>query len=87
MAKVAKVLPWKMSRLKFDRRDNVDFPFQHFQRLKIFKHAAALEGLKDHLRPGARVLDVGSGSGYLTACFAKMVSHSIILGCPMEHWI
>ncbi|CAJ0940011.1 unnamed protein product, partial [Mesorhabditis belari] len=37
-------------------------------------HAAALEGLKDHLKPGARVLDVGSGSGYLTACFARMVA-------------
>ena len=28
-------------------------------------HATCLELLKDHLRPGARVLDVGSGSGYL----------------------
>jgi protein-L-isoaspartate O-methyltransferase len=30
----------------------------------------------DHLwsqRPGAKVLDVGSGSGYLSACFAAMV--------------
>ena len=28
--------------------------------------------LKDHLKDGAKVLDVGSGSGYLTACFARM---------------
>ncbi|XP_055709129.1 protein-L-isoaspartate(D-aspartate) O-methyltransferase [Phlebotomus papatasi] len=34
-------------------------------------HAYALELLKDHIRPGGRVLDVGSGSGYLTACFAR----------------
>lgn len=34
-------------------------------------HAYALELLKDKLKPGARVLDVGSGSGYLTACFAR----------------
>ena len=36
-------------------------------------HAHALELLKDHLKPGSRGLDVGSGSGYLTACMALMV--------------
>ncbi|KAK2723010.1 protein-L-isoaspartate(D-aspartate) O-methyltransferase-like isoform X4 [Artemia franciscana] len=36
-------------------------------------HAYALELLRDQLKPGAKVLDVGSGSGYLTMCFAKMV--------------
>ena len=37
-------------------------------------HAYALEVLKDKLKPGAKVLDVGSGTGYLTACFAVMVT-------------
>ncbi|EFN52918.1 hypothetical protein CHLNCDRAFT_56300 [Chlorella variabilis] len=37
-------------------------------------HAYALELLLDQLRPGAKVLDVGSGTGYLTAAFAKLVS-------------
>ncbi|KAB7497913.1 Protein-L-isoaspartate(D-aspartate) O-methyltransferase [Armadillidium nasatum] len=36
-------------------------------------HAHALELLKDQLKEGNRALDVGSGSGYLTACFAHMV--------------
>ncbi|CAH1401144.1 unnamed protein product [Nezara viridula] len=36
-------------------------------------HAMVLELLKDHLAPGASALDVGSGSGYLTACMALMV--------------
>ncbi|XP_059505309.1 protein-L-isoaspartate(D-aspartate) O-methyltransferase-like isoform X2 [Stegostoma tigrinum] len=36
-------------------------------------HAHALECLNSHLYEGARALDVGSGSGYLTACMAKMV--------------
>lgn len=36
-------------------------------------HAYALELLKDKLTEGSKVLDVGSGSGYLTACMAKMV--------------
>ena len=36
-------------------------------------HARCLEILKEHLRPGMRALDVGSGSGYLSACMALMV--------------
>jgi len=36
-------------------------------------HGHALELLKDHLKPGMRALDVGSGSGYLTVCMALMV--------------
>ncbi|PAV60481.1 hypothetical protein WR25_10606 [Diploscapter pachys] len=39
-------------------------------------HAAALEHLKDHLVEGAHALDVGSGSGYLTVCMAKMVGRT-----------
>jgi len=35
-------------------------------------HAYALNSLADYLKPGCRVLDVGSGSGYLTACLAIM---------------
>jgi protein-L-isoaspartate(D-aspartate) O-methyltransferase len=37
-------------------------------------HATALEELRDWLRPGNKALDVGSGSGYLAACMAVMVS-------------
>ena len=36
-------------------------------------HAHALETLAEHLKPGKRALDVGSGSGFLTACMALMV--------------
>jgi protein-L-isoaspartate(D-aspartate) O-methyltransferase len=36
-------------------------------------HAYALEVLEEKLKEGAKVLDVGSGTGYLTACFAVMV--------------
>eukprot|EP00252_Welwitschia_mirabilis_P017379 TRINITY_DN3849_c0_g1_i1.p1 TRINITY_DN3849_c0_g1~~TRINITY_DN3849_c0_g1_i1.p1 ORF type:complete len:318 (-),score=43.35 TRINITY_DN3849_c0_g1_i1:455-1408(-) len=36
-------------------------------------HALCLELLEDNLKPGMRALDVGSGTGYLTACFAMMV--------------
>ncbi|XP_055497036.1 l-isoaspartyl protein carboxyl methyltransferase, like isoform X2 [Leucoraja erinacea] len=47
-------------------------------------HAYALECLKDHLYEGARALDVGSGSGYLTACMARMVGPSgVVVG--VEH--
>lgn len=36
-------------------------------------HAHALEILNEQLAPGEKALDVGSGSGYLTACMALMV--------------
>lgn len=36
-------------------------------------HATALDLLNEHLKEGAKALDVGSGSGYLTACMALMV--------------
>jgi len=39
-------------------------------------HAHCLEFLKDHIKPGATVLDVGSGSGYLAAVIAQMVGPS-----------
>ena len=37
-------------------------------------HAHASEYLLPYLQPGSRVLDVGSGSGYLTAIFHHLVS-------------
>ncbi|KAK5707445.1 hypothetical protein LTR17_020682 [Elasticomyces elasticus] len=36
-------------------------------------HAAACESLLPYLRPGAHVLDIGSGSGYLTHVLAELV--------------
>lgn len=36
-------------------------------------HASAVESLLPFLYPGARVLDIGSGSGYLTAVLAELV--------------
>merc|ERR1711915_885872 len=37
-------------------------------------HAAALESLSSHLYPGAHVLDVGCGSGYLSAVLGLLVT-------------
>jgi protein-L-isoaspartate(D-aspartate) O-methyltransferase len=39
-------------------------------------HAYALETLQEQAAHGAKVLDVGSGSGYLAACFGEMVGPS-----------
>ncbi|XP_057969871.1 protein-L-isoaspartate O-methyltransferase 1-like [Malania oleifera] len=36
-------------------------------------HATCLQLLEENLQPGMHALDVGSGTGYLTACFALMV--------------
>ncbi|XP_063975293.1 protein-L-isoaspartate(D-aspartate) O-methyltransferase [Diachasmimorpha longicaudata] len=38
-------------------------------------HAHALELLEDKLKPGNKALDVGSGSGYLTACMGVMLGN------------
>ncbi|CAI5953589.1 unnamed protein product [Closterium sp. NIES-64] len=37
-------------------------------------HAQCLELLENHLQPGMRALDVGSGTGYLTACFGLLLA-------------
>ncbi|KAK3406601.1 hypothetical protein EUGRSUZ_K02777 [Eucalyptus grandis] len=36
-------------------------------------HAMCLQLLEKNLQPGMHALDIGSGTGYLTACFALMV--------------
>ena len=36
-------------------------------------HARAIEYLEKVLKPGKSILDIGSGSGYLTACYAEAV--------------
>mmetsp|Transcript_10647 Transcript_10647/g.14264 ORF Transcript_10647/g.14264 Transcript_10647/m.14264 type:complete len:240 (+) Transcript_10647:29-748(+) len=38
-------------------------------------HGFALELMEPFLKPGATVLDVGSGSGYLCACMSDMMGH------------
>lgn len=44
-------------------------------------HAEALENLVDAvLKPGAKVLDVGSGSGYLCACLAHLNPSAKVIG-------
>ncbi|OLL22503.1 Protein-L-isoaspartate O-methyltransferase [Neolecta irregularis DAH-3] len=44
-------------------------------------HASAADLLRDHLKPGCKVLDVGCGSGYLCAVFAQLVKpHGIVIG-------
>ncbi|XP_073140463.1 protein-L-isoaspartate O-methyltransferase 1-like [Henckelia pumila] len=54
----------------------VDSPMQIGYNVTIsapHMHAMCLELLENHLKPGMHALDVGSGTGYLTACFAGMV--------------
>ncbi|KAI5817065.1 protein-L-isoaspartate O-methyltransferase [Pyronema omphalodes] len=47
-------------------------------------HASAVEALAPFLKPGAKVLDVGSGSGYLCAVFGEMVKpNGLVIG--IEH--
>ena len=46
----------------------------------LSQHAHAVENLSPFLRPGCRVLDVGSGSGYLCALFHYMVSNETTSG-------
>ncbi|GAA5970997.1 hypothetical protein JCM3765_002289 [Sporobolomyces pararoseus] len=43
-------------------------------------HAHAVEHLEPFLKPGAHVLDIGSGSGYLLSIFHQLVSSSATTG-------
>lgn len=43
-------------------------------------HAYALEYLSSHLSKAKKVLDVGSGSGYLTLAFAMMAPQAKVTG-------
>ena len=47
-------------------------------------HAYCLEAMKDHLKEGSTVLDIGFGSGYLTVAMSKMMNDK---GCVVgiEH--
>jgi len=45
------------------------------------QHAHALELLSEMMHEGAHVLDVGSGSGYLTACMAMLVT--VLFDCHL----
>jgi 2-polyprenyl-3-methyl-5-hydroxy-6-metoxy-1,4-benzoquinol methylase len=42
-------------------------------RSDVPQHAMCLDVLASKLQPGANVLDVGCGSGYLTVCMSLMV--------------
>ena len=44
-------------------------------------HAFALESMLPYLKPDSRVLDVGSGSGYLSACIASLLGENgVVVG-------
>ena len=43
-------------------------------------HAYALHVLSEGLKPGGKALDVGCGSGYLTACMAYMMGEGKVVG-------
>lgn len=47
-------------------------------------HAASIESLAQYLQPGASVLDIGSGSGYLLAIMTKLVMPGGRV-CGIEH--
>ena len=36
-------------------------------------HGSTLEFLRNHLKVGAKCIDIGTGSGFIAACFADLV--------------
>merc|ERR1740117_504102 len=53
-------------------------------------HATALDCLNPVIGPNARVLDVGSGSGYLSVCLARLAPNVKVIGVdvipPIVDW-
>lgn len=39
----------------------------------MLQHGQSLDAIYRWLKPGAKCLDIGSGTGYITACMAEMV--------------
>uniref|UniRef100_UPI00358DE2C2 protein-L-isoaspartate(D-aspartate) O-methyltransferase-like n=1 Tax=Myxine glutinosa TaxID=7769 RepID=UPI00358DE2C2 len=59
---------------KYNVYEDLPQPIGYFSTISApHMHAHTLELLKEHLQEGASALDVGCGSGYLSACFARMV--------------
>jgi len=59
---------------KADAYQDSPYPIGHGATISApHMHASACEALLPYLKPDARVLDIGSGSGYLTAVFAELV--------------
>lgn len=65
------------ARLRFTPREayeDVPLPLGYRQTISApSMHAYCLQLLSEALLPGARALDVGAGSGYMTACMSLMV--------------
>ena len=36
-------------------------------------HAMVLEAVEPYIKPGVKILDIGSGTGILSVCFAKLL--------------
>ena len=72
-----------MTMLEVDRADFVpNNPYQNktqtigsdFDIPAPYKHALALEHLKDYCTEKSKILDLGSGSGYLTCALARLTN-------------
>lgn len=72
-------MPWYIYLIEL-KKMNICFVF-------FWQHAYALELLFDQLHEGAKALDVGSGSGILTACFARMVRALFFIPFQEKHII
>lgn len=57
--------------VSFESRKNCTICYNKFC---YHQHACALDLLLDKLHSECKVLDVGSGSGYLTACLARAIA-------------
>jgi len=70
----------EVSSLEFRPRVNPDAASEYYPLDNPCDHAFQLGLLAEHLRPGATVLDCGSGSGYLSAALALLVAGSAETG-------
>lgn len=66
-------------------RENCSIPIGKNTKISApYIHVLILEHLEPYLQSGNKVLDIGSGSGYLSCLFADIIDQGLIIGVDVD---